>query len=71
MSNQKYEHERRFYTFMTLVGDFGGFQGAIVIFPAIFMSFYALKKFETSLLASAPIKKRRRNDERSQSDSLR
>ena len=24
-SNARYEHERRFYTLMTLIGDFGGF----------------------------------------------
>ena len=51
LSNQKFEHERKFYTLMILIGDLGGFQGAIIILPAFLMSFYAPKMFEASLLS--------------------
>ena len=33
--------ERSAYTLFTLLGDFGGFQGAIIIFPSFLMSFYS------------------------------
>lgn len=45
ISNQKYEHERRFYTLMIMAGDIGGFQGAIILFPTFLMSFYTPKMF--------------------------
>ena len=57
ISGQKYEHERRFYTLMSLIGDFGGFQGAIIMFPVFFLSFYASNMFESSLLEGTPVKK--------------
>ena len=33
--------QRQVYTFMTLIGDFGGFNGAVIMFPAFFLSFYS------------------------------
>ena len=59
ISNQKYEHKRKFYTFMTLVGDIGGFQGAIILLPAFLMSFYSPKRFEASIASEMPVKKKR------------
>ena len=46
LSDQKFEYERKVYTLMTLIGDIGGFQGAIIILPAFLLSFYAPKMFE-------------------------
>ena len=60
ISNQKYEHERRFYTLMTLVEDIGGFQGAIILLPAFLMSFYSPKMFEASIASRMPVKKKRK-----------
>ena len=58
------------YTLMVLIGDIGGFQGAIVLIPAFFLSFYTPKMYEASLLSDMPIKKpkqgrrsQNRNDE--------
>ena len=42
---------------MSLIGDFGGFQGAIIMFPVFFLSFYASNMFESSLLEGTPVKK--------------
>lgn len=57
---------------MTLLSDIGGFQGAIFIFPAFLLSFYAPKMFEASLLSDMPVKKRkkRRNRQRSSDSTL-
>lgn len=57
LSNQKYENERKVYTLMTLIGDIGGFQGAIIILPTFLLSFYAPKMFEAQLLSEMPVKK--------------
>ena len=50
LSTQKYEHECKVYTLLILIGDIGGFQGAILMIPAFFLSFYSPKMFEKSLL---------------------
>ena len=62
------------YTFLILIGDIGGFQGAIFMIPAFFLSFYSPKMFEKSLLEDMPIKKkqhkRRRNRQHNGDSSL-
>ena len=60
LSDQKFEYERKVYTLMTLIGDIGGFQGAIIILPAFLLSFYTPKMFEAQLLSEMPIKKRKK-----------
>ena len=64
LSNKKYEHERKVYTILILVGDIGGFQGAIFMIPAFFLSFYTPKMFEKSLLQDMPIKKKKQHKRR-------
>ena len=46
---------------MTLIGDFGGFNGAIMLIPTLIMSSYSKSMFESSLEQEIPI---RRADER-------
>lgn len=58
MSSQRFNHERSFYNFMKVIGDIGGFNGAIVMFPAFFLSFFSPKMFEGSLLMDVPVKRR-------------
>ena len=48
--------ERQVYSFFTLIGDFGGFNGAIVIFPSLFLSFYSYRMFNASLLEDLPVR---------------
>ena len=45
------------YTFFSLLGDVGGFNGAIIIFPSYFMSWYAARRFNSSIYEDMPIKK--------------
>ena len=50
---------------MTLIGDIGGFQGAIFMIPAFILSFYTPKMFEASLLSDMPVKKPKKQRARS------
>ena len=50
--------EREQYDFFTLLGDIGGFNGAITIFPSYLLSWYAAKMFNTSIYKDMPIKKK-------------
>ena len=43
------EYSRTAYTFFILLGDVGGFNGAIIIFPAFVFSFYSESMYEKSL----------------------
>ena len=45
LSDIKRTYERKAYTFMTLIGDIGGFNGAVFIFPAFLLSWYNEKMF--------------------------
>lgn len=49
--------ERQVYTFFTFIGDIGGFNGAIIMFPAFFVSKYTVKMYETSIYSELPVKK--------------
>ena len=53
--------ERQTYTFFTLLGDLGGFNGAIIIFPSYLMSFYSERMFRSALAGEVPIRKKKRN----------
>ena len=50
LSDIKRSHERQVYTYMMLLGDFGGFNAAVLSIPALFMSFYAEKMFKAAVL---------------------
>ena len=39
------------------MGDVGGFNGAVIIFPSFLMSWYASRKFNASIYEEMPIKK--------------
>ena len=45
---------------MQLIGDVGGFNGAIVLFPTIIMSFYSAHSFEKSISADIPVKRKKK-----------
>ena len=49
--------EREVYTFMAVLGDFGGFNDGIVFIPAILMSIYSNKMYLMSLFALLPVKR--------------
>ena len=56
LSNQHKIIERKQYTIFTLIGDFGGFNAAVLSIPAIFMGFYAEKMFKAAVLEEIPVK---------------
>ena len=46
------------------MGDVGGFNGAIIIFPSYLMSWYAARRFNSSIYEDMPIKKQRSSRKR-------
>ena len=46
LSDFSNNYSRSKYTVFALLGDFGGFNGAIVMLPAFLMSFYAPSSFQ-------------------------
>ena len=50
-------YEREVYSFMQALGDFGGFNDGIMLFPAILMSIYSNKMFLQSLFSLLPVKR--------------
>ena len=57
LSDIKKTFEREVYSFMALLGDFGGFNDGIVFIPAILMSIYSNKMYLMSLFALLPVKR--------------
>ena len=45
LSANKYIYERNVYTFFSLIGDIGGFNGAIVILPTFLMAIYSERMY--------------------------
>ena len=63
--------ERNAYTLFTLLGDVGGFNGAIIIFPTYLMSWYASRMFVSSIAADMPMKKKKKHKANQASDGSR
>ena len=55
MSNKKNFYSRSAYTFLTLLGDFGGFNDAIVYLISIFMSVYSAKMYAAHITSELPL----------------
>ena len=43
---------------MTLIGDVGGFNSAIILFPTFIMSFFSSRIFDSSVYSDMPKKKK-------------
>ena len=56
LSKKKNSYERQPYTIFALLGDFGGFNGAILGFASFFLSFYSSRMFSASLLEDLPVR---------------
>ena len=48
-------YKRQAYTFLTLLGDFGGFNDAIVFLISIFMSSYSAKMYAAQITSELPL----------------
>ena len=70
LSNKKYLYERSVYTLFTLIGDVGGFNGAIVIFPTFFMAIYSERMFKGSISEEIPARKKRKRSLIQQNSTL-
>ena len=57
LSDTKNTYKREPYTFFALLGDFGGFNGAIIMFPALLMSFYTPRMYAAAVAQETPIRK--------------
>ena len=57
LSDLEKTYERQVYSFMALLGDFGGFNDGIALIPAILMSIYSQKMFKRELFSFLPVKK--------------
>ena len=55
MGKDKLLHERKAYTFMQLLGDFGGFNGSIMMISGFLMSFYSSAMFKDSISKEIPV----------------
>ena len=62
LSDNKYTSERKFYTVLTLIGDLGGFNGAIIILPAYIMSKYSEKMYTADIMEEIPVSKTKKSD---------
>jgi len=61
--------ERAAYTFFTVLGDLGGFNGAIVIFPAYIMSYYSQQMYNKSVAAETPIRRAAKRNKQKKSNT--
>ena len=57
LSDTRNFYARSKYTLFILLGDFGGFNGAIVMLPSFLISFYAPISFSRSLISKTPTRK--------------
>ena len=57
LGKNKREISRQVYTIFTLIGDFGGFNGAIIMFPAFFLSFYNSIMYNQAIEKELPVRK--------------
>ena len=49
LSDTRSTYKREPYSFFALLGDFGGFNGAIIMFPALIMSFYTPRMYAAAV----------------------
>ncbi len=57
LANKMMTAERSKYTLFILLGDVGGFNGAIMILPAYLMSFYSEKMDNQAVAGQTPIRR--------------
>ena len=63
MSKNKSYSERRAYTFMDILGDFGGFNGSITFIVSTIFASYSAHMFETSIASQVKNARKLRNSQ--------
>ena len=56
MGNQKKIMKRQAYSFMDVLGDFGGFNDALFFFGSLSLASYSSKIYQASIAAELPTK---------------
>ena len=64
LSNKQNTYERQSYTLFQLLGDIGGFNGAVIIVPSILMRSFSGLMFQHSIAKQVPIRKARKSKAR-------
>ena len=66
-SDKKKTYERTTWTFFSFIGDVGGFNGAIGIFPTLIMSYYSSRMYQASVFNDVPVTSKSKSKKRSPS----
>ena len=59
MSDVKQSYQRKAYTFLTLLGDYGGFNGAIVFLLSFLMTSYSANLYESAIAGELKYQQRK------------
>ena len=62
LSDKRRLIERQAYTFMILVGDIGGFTGAIIGLPSLILSWYSNRMFSASVFSKLPVEEKKKKN---------
>ena len=54
MNENKNFYERKAYTFMDFLGDFGGYNGSLLMICGFFISFYSTRMYSSSVSNQVP-----------------
>ena len=65
LSDKFWNIERQRYSAMNLLGDFGGFNDGLMIFPSAIMGVYGSYFFTRMVAKEVPVKKRRNKKKQS------
>ena len=65
LSDKFWNIERQRYSMMNVLGDFGGFNDGLVIFPSALMGIYSSYFFTRMVAKEVPVKKRRNKKKKS------
>ena len=57
LSDTKHEYERQVYTVFALIGDIGGFNGAIIMLPTFLMTRYSQCMYKSAIQEEIPTRK--------------
>ena len=60
LSSKQTRYEREAYNLLALIGDVGGFNGAVIAFPGFLMAIYSDRMFKRALQSEIPVKRKKK-----------
>ena len=60
LADIKRTQERKAYSMMDFLSDFGGFNEGIKFFPSLFFGFYAARMYHNDVYSQMPVKQKRK-----------